>query len=282
METAKQRPLGNPLPWYLDNGPLEPPGVGLEFPLVFTPDPRLDPPGTDVYVLKATKYAWAPDTYLAFPSIYFQYEADGPKTRRAWRAENRNRGSGVIEVQLAVSRDGLNWKRYPRPVYVGLGKHDGLDLQMIYMAQGLVRRGDEIWQYYLGDANFHSAWNEDASKRRIYRAVQRIDGFVSADTPYTGGFLKTRLLTFKGNRLVLNIDTAAAGDAQVGFLDSDGRPIPGYSLDDCIYINGNFTRTEVEWQERGKDVSALQGRPVQIVFRMRGAKLYSMQFSQGR
>lgn len=277
---AKERRLRNPLPWYLDNGPLAPGGIGLEFPLVFAPDPALDPPGTDVYVIKATKYAWAPDTYLAFPSIYFQYAADGPKTRQAWRPKERGRGSGVIEAQLAVSRDGLNWKRFPRPVYVGLGQHNGLDLHMIYMAQGMVRRGDEIWQYYLGDANYHSTWSPDESKRRIYRAVQRLDGFVSADTPYTGGVLKTKLLTFKGNRLVLNIDTAAAGDAQVGILDSEGRPIPGYALDDCLYINGDFTRTEVEWLGRGKDLSQLQGRPVQLVFRMRGAKLYSMQFTK--
>ena len=103
----------------------------------------------------------------------------------------------------------------------------------------------------------------------MFRVVQRFDGFVSADTPYTGGQLVTRPLTFAGNRLVLNIDTGATGYAQVGLLDQDGRPIEGYGLDDCIYINGDFMDTEVEWLDKGKDVSALAGQPVQLVIRMR-------------
>ena len=88
----------------------------------------------------------------------------------------------------------------------------------------------------------------------------------------------------------------------MGFLDEDGLPIPGYSLDECIYLNGDFTDTKVEWLQNADelakikirdeedyrkfaglvrstlDVSALEGKTVQLVFRMRGAKLYSMQF----
>ena len=77
---------------------------------------------------------------------------------------------------------------------------------------------------------------------------------------------------------MLNIDTSATGYAQVGLLDQDGRPIEGYGLDDCIYINGDFMDTEVEWLDKGKDVSALAGQPVQLVIRMRGTKLYTLQF----
>ena len=57
---------------------------------------------------------------------------------------------------------------------------------------------------------------------RIYpiesKFLKRIDGFVSADTPYTGGEFTTRPLRFTGDRLVLNIDTGATGYAQVGIL----------------------------------------------------------------
>jgi len=146
------------------------------------------------------------------------------------------------------------------------------------MAEGMVRRGDEIWKYYLGDTKYHSAYGGDATRRAVYRAVQRLDGFVSADTPYTGGEFTTKLFTFEGNRLVLNIDTAAAGYAQAGVLDEQGKEVPGYAVDDCVYINTDSTHAEVEWLHKGKDVSALQGRPVRLRFRMRGAKLYSMQF----
>ncbi|MDW7679116.1 MAG: hypothetical protein SCK70_01010, partial [bacterium] len=85
--------------------------------------------------------------------------------------------------------------------------------------------------------------------------------------------------------------------------DKKGNPIPGFSVDNCVYINGDFLNKEVEWIKNPealqipyggsvkelakqateklkitKDLSELEGKTVQLVFRMRGAKLYSMQF----
>ena len=267
-------------PFFLDNGPLTPGGFGVEYPTAFAPDDSIDPVGTDVYVPKAMKYPWALDTYLAFPLMYFHYEADGPKARQVLAQEERGRGSGPIEAQLAVSRDGVHWKRYPRPAYVGVGSHHGDPIHQVYMAQGMVRRRSEIWQYYFGEEAYHSTWKRDL-KRAVYRVVQRVDGFVSATAPYEKtGTLITKPLVFKGNRLVLNVDTGAAGYAQVGLLDEQGKLIPGFSADDCVYINGDFVETEVEWLKKGRDLSSLQGKVVQVKFQLRGASLYSMQFQQ--
>jgi len=274
----KQWPLRDPLPWYLDNGPLTPGGFGMEFEHKFDPIPE-DPVGADLYITKTQKYPWAPDTYLAFPIAYFHYELDGPVTRQILGIEERCRGSGPLECQLEVSRNGFDWKRYPRPAYVGIGEHEGRNVVTAYIAQGMVRRGDEIWQYYFGETQYHSAWTRDEAGRGVYRLVQRLDGFVSMDSPYEKDTtVITKPFVFDGNCLELNIDTDAMGYAQVGFLDQNGSPIPSYSVNDCIYINGDFIRTEVEWLNTGTDVVALAGQTVQLVFRMRGSKLYAMQF----
>ena len=303
IELAKKRRVRDLLPWYLDNGPLTPGGFAFEYPWVFTPDDNLDPRETDIYVPKAMKYPWAEDTYLAFPVVYFHYEESAPLTRVILMHPERRRGSGPIETQLAVSRDGIHWNRYPRPAYIGTGTHQGWPVNQAYIAHGMVKRGNEIWQYYFGTEIYHSTWSKDQTKNAVYRLVQRLDGFVSADTPYhTEGYLITKPLIFKGKQLILNIDTDATGYAQVGFLDKKGEPIEGFSVDDCIYINGDFMGTEVEWFPNRKDftafegkkieeiaevadrfdftkdLSALEGKEVQIVFRMRGCKLYSMQF----
>ena len=277
MEVAKTKRLHDLHPRYVDNGPLTPGGFGIEYPVVFAPDDSLDALATDIYVPKAIKYPWAPDTYLAFPVVYFHYD-EGPEQRQILGREARGRGSGPTETQVAVSRDGLDWKRYPRPTYIGNGRHAGHDIHMAYSAHGMVKRGEEIWQYYLGSDEYHSAYK--GAPRGVYRLVQRLDGFVSADSSYTGGVLKTKPLRFTGNRLILNIDTDATGYAQVGFLDAQGKPIPGYGVEDCIYINGDFIDAEVEWLSRGPDVSPLEGQTVQLVFRMRGGKLYAMQFTK--
>ena len=275
---AQTRRLHALNPWYLDNGPLTPGGFGIEYPTAFAPDDSLDPPGADIYVPKAMKYPWAPDAYVAFPHLYFHYEEEGPSARRVLGEKSHARGSGPIEAQFAVSRDGIRWKRYPRPVYIGIGTHEGDPIHQVYLAHGLVRRGDEIWQYYFGEEGYHSSWKK-GTKRAVYRVVQRLDGFVSAVAPYDReGLLVTRPLLFEGNRLVLNVDTGASGYVQFGLLDQSGQSIDGFGPDDCVYISGNFIETEVEWLRRGKDLSKLQGRPVQVVFRMRGAGLYSFQF----
>jgi hypothetical protein len=274
---SNRRRMGSKIPYYFDNGPLTPPGFGAEYPVAFANEPELDPVATDVYVPKNLKYAWAPDIYLAFPLLYFHYHGDGPATRQYLGEETLGLGSGPLETQIAVSRDGLSWKRYPRPPYIKIGRHAGLDIHKNYIAHGMIRRGDEIWQYYYGSEQYHSPWTKEG-REAVFRVVQRLDGFISADTPYTGGSLTTRPLTFDGRELVLNIDTGATGFAQVGLLDENGQPVPGYGLDDCIYINGDFIEKKVEWLDNGSDLSQLAGKTVQLAFRMRGAKLYSMQF----
>ncbi|MBI4621773.1 MAG: LamG domain-containing protein [Verrucomicrobia bacterium] len=71
--------------------------------------------------------------------------------------------------------------------------------------------------------------------------------------------------------------------AQSGFIDERGAPVPGFSIDECVYANGDEIDYEVEWRARGgtrtKDVAVLAGKPVQLVARMRGASLYALQFT---
>ncbi|NMB80241.1 MAG: LamG domain-containing protein [Ignavibacteria bacterium] len=132
LEIAKTRRTHKLFPWYLDNGPLTPGGFGLEYPWIFTPREGIDPEETDIYVPKAHKYEWAPDTYLAFPVIYYHYEAPDNPARFTLFDEKRNLGSGPTDIQLEVSRDGVNWKRYPMPTYIPIGTYDGDDIKQVY------------------------------------------------------------------------------------------------------------------------------------------------------
>jgi len=300
---SKVKRIKETLPFYLDNGPLTPGGFGNDYPVSVGAVDGYDPIDTDIYVAKANKYAWAPDTYLAFPTVYFHYKNSQPVTRTALYSKRYKRGSGPLETQLAVSRDGKKWQRIGRPVYVGTGEHAGKKVNTAYMAIGMVRRGDEIWQYYFGESQYHSAYTNEPEGRGVYRVIQRVDGFVSLDSPYEKEtYVITKPFVFEGNKLTLNIDTDAAGYAQVGFLDKNGNDIPGFSVDDCIYINGDFIETDVEWMKNREeierigndneeaaetisekvitsaDVSELEGKTVQLIFRMRGSKLYAMQF----
>lgn len=271
-------------PWWLDNGPLAPGGFGLEYPVAFEADPKLDPEGTDVYNTRAQKYPWAEDAYVAFPLFFFHYHGSGPPQRQILAHPDEERGTGLVETQLAVSRDGLNWTRYPRPAYVGIGDEDGYVMRRPYTGYGMVRRGREIWQYVYTRSSYHDSYKKAPAPDVIHRLVQRVDGFVSADAAYTGGEFTTKPFRFSGKRLTLNIDTAATGYAQVGFVDEAGAPIPGFGVDQCIYINGDEIDYPVEWLnpqlQRNSDVSALAGHTVRLVVRMHGTSLYALQFHE--
>jgi hypothetical protein len=267
-------------PWYTDNGPLTPGGIGLEWPVVFAPRDGFDPAATDIYVPKAVKYPWAPDAYLAFACFYFHYEGTSPETRGILGERDRKRGSGQIETQLMTSRDGITWSRHPRPVWMNIGAQPGgFDIHQNYMAQGMIRRGDEIWMYSYNSDAYHSSYTKGKERRGIFRTVQRLDRFVAAEAPYDReATLVSRPFTFTGKNLVLNVDTHASGFLQVGLRKPDGSAIPGFDVDECVYVNGNELRYPVEWLKRGSDVSSLAGQPVQLIVKMRGADLYTLQF----
>jgi len=275
-------------PWWLDNGPLAPGGFSIEYPIAMGPDPKIDPEATDVYNTRAYKYPWAPDTYVAFPLWFFHYLGDGPKTRQMLAHPDLQLGTGMVETQLAVSRDGLTWKRYPRPAYVPVGNFKGFEMRRPYIAFGMVRRGRELWQYTYTRSSYHDGYKKEGADASppalVQRLSQRLDGFVSVDAPYEkeGGF-STHPLRFAGKQLVVNVDTGATGFMQIGFEDENGKAIPGLSVDDCLYINGNEVEHRVGWVTKNNkityDVSALAGRTVRMVVRMRGASLYAWQFA---
>ncbi len=220
--------------------------------------------------------------YVAFPATYFKFK--GPD----WKDIALSGNDGNFEPQLAFSRDGISWKRWRQP-YVAPGYHDGLNLRLISMTHGMVRRGRWIYQYFVGWTHTHGrpdVWNRNPEnaiewtrkeKGGIYCAKQRLDGFVSMDSAYTGGVLTTRPLTFKGNRLSLNIDTYGSGSAKVAILDAAGKKIPGFTAKECRSINADEVDLEVSWK-KGADISALAGRPVRVKISMRNTKIYALQF----
>lgn len=110
------------------------------------------------------------------------------------------------------------------------------------------------------------------------RLVLRRDGFVSVRADWRGGEFTTPPLRFAGRRLLLNINTSATGVARVAVLDAEGKPIPGFALEDCDIIHtANEINRVVTWQG-GSDLGALAGRPVRLRFVMRNTDLFAFQF----
>jgi hypothetical protein len=232
----------------------------------------LDPPDVDLYTNAAVKYPFADNVYLLFPSAYFHYP-EPPVGKFS--------NDGPLDIRLAVSRDGVHFTVPDRSPYIRLGVKGAFDDSAMYMATGMIRRGAELWQYYGGYDFTHGAYNMGRDKFTgvISRVVQRLDGFVSADAPYGGGELTTVPIIFSGKRLELNVETSVAGSARVEILDGAGKPVPGFTLAEADVIKGNYIDGVASWQGRD-DVGALAGKPIQLRFVLRDAKLYAFRFGE--
>ncbi|WZP01139.1 hypothetical protein EP7_005588 (plasmid) [Isosphaeraceae bacterium EP7] len=244
-----------------------------------------DDPHSDLYYNASALYPWAQDVYLMFPSSFRHFSPQrNPYVKP--RAGGKWEDFGMLETQLAVSRDGVKWSRPNREPYVATGLADEWDRWYAVTGPGIVRRGNYLYQYYYSSGRLHDSailrpeYDQAARQLGGVGVVrQRLDGFVSADADHRGGSLTTPAVRFKGSRLRLNIDTGAMGTAFVGLLDEEGRPIPGFAAEDCEEIGGNFIDQAVHW--RGSpDVSAIAGRPVRIQVKLRRAKLYAFQFTK--
>ena len=243
-----------------------------------------DPPGVQLYTSAAVKYPFAPHVYLAFPAAYQTFK--GPD----WQDRALNGNDGTFDVQFAASRDGVNWHRRRTP-YIPAGFYDGLDLRLVSMGQGLIRRGRELHQYFVGWPHTHGrpvVWDRDLKDRAawlkkdlggIYRATQRVDGFVSLDAGYPGGVVTTKPLRFTGDSLRVNLSTAGAGGVRVALLDLEGTPLPGFGREDCAWINADEIDHRVEWKS-GSDLSRLAGQPVRVELTLRNARLFAFEFGK--
>jgi len=201
-----------------------------------------------VYRTRAIKYPWAPDVYLAF---IWRYPGDD-KARH---------------TELAVSRNGEDWKLFGTNWYIPIGPTEE-ELSMY----GLIRRGDEIWQY-VDEGGAHGGDEE----RSYYRYRQRLDGFVSLDAGGATGTATTLPLIFEGDKLILNIK--ATGWARVAITNQAGVELPGFRLADCDMIKADSTAHQVTWRRSG-DISSLKGKIVRLKFQMRDTKLFALQFSR--
>lgn len=245
-------------PWPFEPDPAPVPRGAFTLPALWheLPTPFFPNETGQVYRTRALKYEWAPDVYLAF---VWRYDVD-KQTR---------------ETELATSRDGRTWRFFGcSPAYLPVGTPfgDGLTAKGALSVYGLVRRGDQVWQY----AELSTAGHSSGQQGSV-RLTQRLDGFACLQADARGGTATSRPITFEGDALELNVQ--AGGEVRVGVLEDDGSAVPGFSTDDCEPIRGDSVRQRVRW--RGGSLQPLHGRAVRLRFEMRDARLFALQFVTG-
>jgi hypothetical protein len=175
------------------------------------------------------------------------------------------------DIIFMTSRGG---NRYDR-TFMGALVKPGIGLQnwvsrSNYPALNVVQTGDEEMSLYISHDNAQPT-------KHIRRYSLRLDGFASLRADYAGGEVITKKLTFKGDKLILNFATSAAGYIKVEIEDADGKAIEGFELENSYELIGNEIEKIVLWKNN-PDLKQLNGKQVRLRFVLKDADLYSIKF----
>lgn len=177
----------------------------------------------------------------------------------------------TVDIQLAISRDGINFERPFREPFFPLGEVGAWDRFILYnMSSPPLVHGDKLQFYYAGESHRHSPSKLKDTKHGggIGLATILRDRFVSVEASFDGGTLTTKPLILDGAGFYVNCNVAF-GKLNVRLLDASGTPIPGYetSAEGVDAIDHKL--------EFGKPLSALRSKPVRVEFSLYNVQLYS-------
>jgi hypothetical protein len=248
----------------------------------------LEYPNCDVEALynnQIKPYYRAPHIFIGLPARYIdrgwseRMKVLPELEQREYRSLSNTRyGTALTESLFMTSRDGVTFKRWPEAfLRPGPKLKDNWTYGDNYLS----------WQFVETEADIEGAVRElsiyategyfKGTSSRARRYTIRIDGFVSVNAPMSGGEFVTKPFLFKGNRLVMNLSTSAAGGIRIEIQDHLGNPVEGFALDDCPEIFGDSLAYTASWK-RGSDIGHLEGVPIRLRFVLRDSDLYSIQF----
>lgn len=244
-----------------------------------------DSPSEHLYTNQIAPYFRAPHLLIGFPTRYVERGwSDSMRAlpeldlREQRAAAHLRYGTALTEGLLMASRDGVHFDRWneaflrpgPERPDTWLYGHQFIAWHAVETASSLPGASREL-SLYGAEGSWHGKGNS------LRRYTLRLDGFVSVNAPLSGGELVSKPLRFTGNRLSVNFASSAAGDIRVEIQDAAGKPLPGFSVDDCPPVFGDATERNIQWKS-GADLSQLAGKAVKLRFVLRDAELFSFHF----
>ncbi len=163
---------------------------------------------------------------------------------------------GIIDIELATSRDGLRWERPFRDEFF-LKRSEGgqFDSGSIFLDPTPVYL-DREFRFYYGAYSGGATGGDDYSfQSGIGLASMERDRFAGIRPVDRIGQITLKPLDLAGiRRLAINAD-ATAGQIRVEVLDGEGRRVRGFTKDDASPLTGDRLEHSAAWN--GRDLAAL-------------------------
>lgn len=235
-----------------------------------------DAPNEHLYTNQTSAYFRAPHIYVGTAARFWpdRRSLTDDQVASLKLDEAVNYPGLKLESSDAVLLTSRGGDRYDRTFLESLVR-PGTDLKnwtarSNYPARGIVATGPAEMSMYIQR-------NYGQPTHYLERLTFRTDGIAAVHAGYQPGELLTKVLTFAGSRLTLNMSSSAAGGIFVEIQDAAGVPIPGFTMADCVEMNTDDLARTVAWKS-GADISALAGKPVRLRFQMKDADLFALEF----
>ncbi|MCY2953582.1 MAG: hypothetical protein NTU53_16625 [Planctomycetota bacterium] len=230
-------------------------GIHFSNPRLILRADDLDRPGDQLYSLVAFPYE---SVWLGFLGVYHK------------ASDER------MDIQLAVSHDGRNWRRSLRQPFLSNGPEGSWDWGVLHMAANPpLRVGEKLYIYYGGCGSAHNVKASEVRKMGIGLATLRPEGFVSVDAGAQSGTVVTRPLCFQGRRLSVNATVRPGGSIRVAVLGRQYTPIERFGLNDSVEVVGDGLRIPVGWRATDELPPTDADRHVRLQFELKDASVYS-------
>jgi hypothetical protein len=222
----------------------------------------MDGPADDYYTSCYTTYPGQPALRLIFPAIY-------------------HHDNDSVDVRLGVSRDGraFPWVSY-EPI-IRLGGAGEWDCGSIYAEPQLLQLPDgRLALPYCGyDVTHNEAWfkmfyGDYGGKSAIAWAFWKEARLAGVEARQQGEFAM-HSTQFNGKEIQINARTSRSGSVEFE-LRRHAKALDGFSFADCVPFRGDEIWAPCRWKKA--DVKQLQGKSLELRFRLRSAKVFACRF----
>jgi hypothetical protein len=222
--------------------------------MVLFPNPP-DGPSDDYYTNGHCLYPGTRSMHLMFPTVY-------------------HRHIDSTSIRLAASLDGRLWEWVPGGSVFGPGAEPAWDAGCLFAGCGLaVLPDDRVALAYGGYRRPHK-FPRFLPQGDVGLATWKRERLAALVADEEGEFY-TPPLTVPGDTLHLNVETKRAGSVTVEVAGRKGR-----RLEDCDPLVGDHVKARVTWKGQTA-IGVPTGGRVQLRFRLRAAKLFSLEVRPG-
>ncbi len=224
--------------------------------LLMIPGPRMLP--SEVFYTNCkTSIPGAPDQHLMFPAVW-------------------DIATDTTRIVMVSSPDGRVWNDIPGGTVLTTASFGQWDGGCVFAFPHLTELPDGSFVLPYRGYSVPHKFPRGQWTWHIGLAVWPQGRIVALEAPDFGEFATVRIMP-PGRHLRINAVTKRAGSILVEAADAQGRPLPGRTFQDAVPIRGDHYRTTVRWNE-ADDLGFREGEPIILRFRMRHARLFSLDF----